>query len=132
MTSLFPLKVNPVLQVTVYLLPEAIVAEVGATVPSEIVGLSHGLGFVEQVGKVDNTPFVQVTSFSPLKVNPLLQVTVYLLPEAIVADVGVTVPSEIVGLLQELAKKTFLLRNSCSPITNMMQRIYRSRNLIQH
>ena len=65
-------------------------------------------------GRVDNTPFLQVTSFSPLKVNPLLQVTVYLLPEAIVVDVGVTVPSEIVGLLQELAKKTFLLRNSYS------------------
>jgi hypothetical protein len=53
---------------------------------------------------VDNTPVVQVTSLSPLKVNPVLQVTVYLLPEAIVADVGATVPSEIVGLLQGLAE----------------------------
>ena len=109
-TSLSPLKVNPVSQVTVYLLPEAIVADVGVTVPSEIVGLLHGLGLLEQVGKVDSTPFVQVTSLFPLKVNPLSQVTVYLLPEAIVAEVGVTVASEIVGLLQELAENTILLR----------------------
>ena len=54
---------------------------------------------------MDNTPVVQVTSLFPLKVNPVLQVTVYLLPEAIVAEVGATVPSEIVGLLQGLAEK---------------------------
>ena len=36
--------------------------------------------------------------------KPLSQVTVYLLPEAIVADVGATEPSEIVGLLQEFAE----------------------------
>ena len=60
------------------------------------------------VGRVESFPSVQVTSLSPLKVNPVSQVTVYLLPEAIVADVGVTVPSEIVGLLQELAENTIL------------------------
>ena len=63
------------------------------------------------VGRVDNTPFVQVTSLFPLKVNPVLQVTVYLLPEAIVAEVGATVPSEIVGLLQLLAENTILSNN---------------------
>ena len=56
-----------------------------------------------QVGKVDSTPFVQVTSLFPLKVNPVSQVTVYLLPEAIVAEVGDTVPSAIVGLLHVFA-----------------------------
>ena len=64
-----------------------------------------------QVGKVDSTPFVQVTSLFPLKVNPPSQVTVYLLPEVIVADEGDTVPSAIVGLLQEFAENTILLRN---------------------
>ena len=49
-----------------------------------------------------------MTSLFPLKVNPVSQVTVYLLPEAIVAEVGATVPSEIVGLLQELAENTVL------------------------
>ena len=63
------------------------------------------------VGRVDNTPFVQVTSLLPLKVNPVLQVTVYLLPEAIVAEVGATVPSEIVGLSQLLAENTILSNN---------------------
>ena len=57
---------------------------------------------------MDSTPFVQLTSLFPFKVNPVSQVTVYLLPEAIVADVGVTVLSEIVGLLQEFAENTIL------------------------
>ena len=57
-----------------------------------------------QVGKVESCPLVQVTSELPLSVKPLSQVTVYLLPEAIVAVVGATEPSEIVGLLQGFAE----------------------------
>ena len=102
---------KPLSQVTVYLLPEAIVAVVGATEPFEIVGLLQGFGLLSlvQVGKVESCPLVQVTSELPLSVNPLSQVTVYLLPEAIVAVVGATEPSEIVGLLQVVtAPKDFL------------------------
>ena len=57
-----------------------------------------------QVGKVESCSAVQVTSAFPLRVKPLLQVTMYLLPEAIVAVVGATKPFEIVGLLQGFAK----------------------------
>ena len=87
------------------------------------------------VGRVESFPSVQVTSLSPLKVNPVSQVTVYLLPEAIVAEVGVTVASEIVGLLQELAESTILLRKSYSNLSSYsriaISRIDCSLNLTQ-